>query len=255
MDRVVTKKKLCEFNKTLYEIDTLVAYYANLYNIRVWTCTTIVSTCTQKVDKRQPMQHIIDKTKVCASCGEVKAWLKFQRKLTLAQTKAYLRNPDARTRYITQSKNCSECRAQRKSKKPLTADQIRTKISTGDMHPMIGEAKLKQKREAIPLVKSRIMKEYWQKKRTDWVDELKTNLQKQVTAYANRYYSYQNQMPDDPTDRQHALLDQHKYNYAEAQRIRQDLLEQARKVVEDGIGTNVPKDIQINELIKRRKVV
>ena len=200
------------------------------------------------------MQHTIDKTKVCASCGAEKAWVKFSRKLTLAQTKAYLRNPDARTRYITQSKNCSECRAQRKSKKPLTANQIRTKISTGDMHPVIGEAKLKQKREAIPLVRSRNMKEYWQKKRLVCIDELKTNLQKQVTTYANRYYSYQNQMPENPTPRQHAMLDQHKYNYAEAQRIRQDLLEQAKKAVEDGIGTPVPKDVKINELIKRRKV-
>jgi hypothetical protein len=201
------------------------------------------------------MQHTIDKTKVCASCGAEKAWVKFSRKLTLAQTKAYLRNPDARTRYITQSKNCSECRAQRKSKKPLTANQIRTKISTGDMHPVIGEAKLKQKREAIPLVRSRIMKEYWQKKRVGWVDELKANLQKQVTTYANRYYSYQNQMPDDPnqvTPKQHALLDQHRYNYAEAKRIRQDLLEQARKVVES--GREFSPDTRINELIKRRKV-
>jgi len=200
------------------------------------------------------MQHTIDKTKVCASCGAEKAWVKFSRKLTLAQTKAYLRNPDARTRYITQSKNCSECRAERKSKKPLTANQIRTKISTGDMHPVIGEAKLKQKREAIPLVRSRIMKEYWQKKRLVCIDELKTNLQKQVTTYANRYYSYQNQMPENPTPRQHALLDQHRYNYAEAQRIRQDLLEQAKKAVEDGFATTVAKDVKINELIKRRKV-
>jgi hypothetical protein len=194
------------------------------------------------------MQHTINKTKVCASCGEVKAWVKFQRKLTLAQTKAYLRNPDARTRYITQSKNCAECRNQRKSKKPLTLAQIRNKISTGDIHKDIGENLITQKKQAIPKVKSRIMKEYWQKKKAGWVDELRVGLQKQVTTYANRYYSYKNQMPENPTPRHHAMLEQHSYNYKEAQRVRKDLMEQARS------GTTVPKDIKINELIKRRKV-
>jgi len=98
------------------------------------------------------------------------------------------------------------------------------------------------------------MKEYWQKKKIGWVDELRINLQKQVTKYANRYYSYQNQMPENPTPRQHALLDQHDYNYAEAQRIRKDLLEQAKKEAEAGFATTVAKDVKINELIKRRKV-
>jgi hypothetical protein len=93
------------------------------------------------------------------------------------------------------------------------------------------------------------MKEYWQKKRTLWQDELKASLQKQVTTYANRYYSYQNQMPESPTDRQHAMLDQHKYNYAEAKRIRQDLMNRVQA------GEVVEVDIKINELIKRRKVV
>jgi hypothetical protein len=96
------------------------------------------------------------------------------------------------------------------------------------------------------------MKEYWQKKKLGWQDELKTNLQKQVTTYANRYYSYKNNMPEDATPKQHALLDQHKYNYAEAKRIRQDLLEQAQQAVES--GREFSPDTRINELIKRRKV-
>jgi hypothetical protein len=117
------------------------------------------------------------------------------------------------------------------------------------MNPTIGEALIKQKKQALPRKRSKVMKEYWQKKRTLWQDELKANLQKQVTTYANRYYSYKNNMPEDATPKQHALLDQHSYNYAEAKRIRQDLLEQASKK-----GTFVPPDVKINELIKRRKV-
>jgi len=96
------------------------------------------------------------------------------------------------------------------------------------------------------------MKEYWQKKRTLWQDELKTNLQAQVTRYASRYYSYKNNMPENATPAQHALLDQHRYNYAEAKRIRQDLLEQAQQAVEG--GREFSPDVRINELIKRRKV-
>ena len=194
------------------------------------------------------------KTKTCASCNETKPIKDFQRRLTLAQSRSMLRNPNIQTRYIADSKNCASCRNQRRRRTPLSIKDIRNKISTGEIHQDIGENLIAQKKQAIPKVRARIMKEYWQKKKTGWVDELKTNLQAQVTRYANRYYSYKNQMPENPTPRHHALLDQHDYNYAEAKRIRKDLLEQAKKVAETGIGTAVPKDVKINELIKRRKV-
>jgi len=97
------------------------------------------------------------------------------------------------------------------------------------------------------------MKEYWQKKKLGWHDELKTNLQKKVTTYANRYYSYKNKLsdydsPNQTTQAQHAMLDQHSYNYAEAKRIRQEILNQIKS------GQEVAVDTKINELIKRRKV-
>ena len=92
------------------------------------------------------------------------------------------------------------------------------------------------------------MKEYWQKKKTGWVEELKTNLQKQVTTYANRYYSYKNKTPEQPTPRQHAMLDQHDYNYNEAKRERRYLIDRAQS------GHQVDPDIRIETQIKRRKV-
>jgi hypothetical protein len=116
------------------------------------------------------------------------------------------------------------------------------------MNKTVGEEKIKLMRQAIPKRRAKVMKEYWQKKKLGWQDELKTNLQKQVTKYANRYYSYKNNMPEDPTPNQNALLLQHSYNYKEAQRVRKDLIEQARK------GEVVAVDVKINELIKRRKV-
>lgn len=186
---------------------------------------------------------------LCKTCGETKPKKEFHRILTLAQSRALLKKPNLTTRHTLYSKLCRDCRNQRKRRTPLTIKQIHTKITTGDMNPVIGEALIKQKREAIPRKRSKVMKEYWQKKRTLWQDDLKTNLQKQVTAYANRYYSYQNQMPEEATPKQHAMLDQHRYNYAEAKRIRQDLLKQAKS------GREISPDVQINELIKRRKVV
>jgi hypothetical protein len=190
-------------------------------------------------------------TKTCASCNETKPKKEFHRILSLAQSKALLRNPNLTTRHTLYSSLCNTCRRIKKRRTPLSIKQIRNKISSGDLNPTIGEALITEKKQALPRKRSKVMKEYWQKKRTLWQDDLKTNLQKQVTAYANRYYSYQNQMPDDPnqvTPKQHAMLDQHKYNYAEAKRIRQDLMNRVQA------GEVVDVDVQINELIKRRKV-
>jgi hypothetical protein len=186
-------------------------------------------------------------TKLCSTCNETKPKKEFHRVLTLAQSKALLKKPNLTTRHTLYSSLCKDCRNQRKRRTPLTIKDLRNKISSGDLNPVIGEALITEKREALPKKRAKVMKEYWQKKRTLWQDELKTNLQTQVTTYANRYYSYQNQMPEDPTPNQHAMLDQHSYNYAEAKRIRQDLLEQTKA------GREFSPDIKINELIKRRK--
>ena len=187
-------------------------------------------------------------TKTCASCNETKPKKEFHRVLTLAQSRALLKKPNLTTRHTLYSSLCNTCRRIKKRRTPLSIKQIRNKITSGDMNPIIGEALITEKKQALPRKRSKVMKEYWQKKRTLWQDELKTNLQKQVTAYANRYYSYQNQMPEDATPQQHAMLDQHKYNYAEAKRIRQDLMNRVQA------GEVVEVEVQINELIKRRKV-
>ena len=187
-------------------------------------------------------------TLVCKTCGETKPKKEFHRILTLAQSKALLKKPNLTTRHTLYSSLCNTCRRIKKRRTPLSIKELRNKITTGDMNPVIGEALIQEKRKAIPKARARVMKEYWQKKRLGWQSELKANLQAQVTRYANRYYSYKNNMPEDATPKQHALLDQHSYNYAEAKRIRQDLLEQAKA------GREFSPDIKINELIKRRKV-
>ena len=188
------------------------------------------------------------KQKQCTNCGETKPVKQFRRKLTIAQSRAMLRNPNITTPYITTSKRCKDCQPKRHT--PLSIKQIRSKISTGDIRQQIGENLIKEMREAIPKKRAKVMKEYWEKKHTGWIDELKANLQSQVTTYANRYYAYKNTLSDYEvvTPQQHAMLDQHSYNYAEAKRIRQDLLEQAKD------GGEISPSIKINEVIKRRKV-
>jgi hypothetical protein len=213
---------------------------------------------TQNNDQAPDNQHSLrsspieekPSSKLCTSCNETKPKKEFHRVLTLAQSKALLKKPNLTTRHTLYSTLCQSCRQQRKRRTPLTTKQIRSKITTGDMNPIIGEALITQKREALPRKRSKVMKEYWQKKRLGWQDELKTNLQAQVTTYANRYYSYKNKLPDYElwTTAQHAMLDQHSYNYAEAKRIRRDLM---NKVL---VGEVVAVDVKINELIKRRKV-
>ena len=187
-------------------------------------------------------------TKTCTACNETKPKKEFHRVLTLAQSRAVLKRPEMQTRHTLYSTLCRDCRTQRKRRTPLSIKEIHNKITTGDIHQVIGENLIKQKREAIPRKRSKVMKEYWEKKRTLWQDELKANLQTQVTRYASRYYSYKNNMPEDATPAQHALLDQHKYNYNESKRVRQELLEQVKA------GEVVAVDVKINELIKRRKV-
>lgn len=189
-------------------------------------------------------------SKLCTSCNETKPLKEFKRRLSLAQTRAFLRQPNATTRYWTASKRCKDCQTQLKRYKPLTIKQIRSKITSGDMHQIVGEEKIKLMRQAIPKKRAKVMKEYWEKKKLGWQDEVKTNLQTQVTTYANRYYSFKNKLSDyeTATPQQHALLDQHSYNYTEAKRVRQEILNRIKS------GEEVAVDVQINELIKRRKV-
>jgi hypothetical protein len=187
-------------------------------------------------------------SKLCTSCNETKSKKEFHRVLTLAQSKALLKKPNLTTRHTLYSTLCQSCRQQRKRRTPLTIKEIRTKITSGDIHKDIGEALIAEKRQAIPRKRSKVMKEYWQKKRCLWQDELKTNLQTQVTTYANRYYSYKNQLSncEIATPQQHATLGQHSWNYAEAKRIRKDLMKRVQA------GEVVAVDVKIVDLMRAK---
>jgi len=177
--------------------------------------------------------------KRCNTCNELKPKAEFKRRLTLAQTRAILKQPNAQTRYIADSKRCKACQRLLKRTKPLTAKAIRSKISSGDMNSVMGEMKLQQLRQNIPKTRSRVMKEYWQNKKSEAYKQLKSHLQDQVNRYGNKHFASKNL--------QDATKEQNSWNYQEAKRIMKDLLKQAE------FATSVAKDVQIATLIKPRK--
>lgn len=191
------------------------------------------------------------KTKTCTNCGETKPSTQFRRRLTIAQSRAMLRNPNITKAYVTTSKRCKDCQPKRHS--PLSTKQIRSKITTGDIHKTMGESILEERRKAIPETRSRVMKEYWEKKRSGWVKPLKQSIQAQVQTYRNRYQAYRtaldraNESGNPSTSAQHARLVQHGWNYKEAQRVRDKVFKEIDE------GTKYPSTFHIQTLIKPMK--
>lgn len=173
--------------------------------------------------------------KTCTKCGETKPTSQFKRRLSLAQSRAVLHNPNINTHYIADSKLCKDCQPKRKPPHKLTAKEIRTRMTNGDLHPILGEAKLKQKREALNHGRSRVMKEYWQDKKSEPYKKLKRHLQDQLNRFGNRHFASKNL--------QDATKEQNSWNYQEAKRIMADLLDRASN------GETIPHDVQIASLI------
>ena len=176
--------------------------------------------------------------KQCIKCCAIKPSIEFKRRLSLAQSRAVLRNPNVTTHYIADSKLCKACQPKRKPPRKLTNKEIRTRITNGDLHPILGEAKLKQRREGVNQGRSRVMRQYWEDKKNEPITLLKRNLQHQLNRIRNRHYASKNL--------QDATRLQNAHDYAEAKRIMQDLLEQAKD------GVNIPHDVQIASLIKNK---
>jgi len=174
-----------------------------------------------------------DKTKTCSRCKEEHPLTIFQRRLTLAQSKALLRNPNLTRRYTTISKLCRYCQQDMKSTKPLTAKQIRNKITSGDIPQLIGEQMLRELRESIPAKRSRVMKERWQKVKTMPILKVKALLSRQVATYAKRFHSsaYLRGM----------TKQRNKWNYHEARRVKMELFKRL-----DAEGLAALEDINEN---------
>lgn len=147
-------------------------------------------------------------TKQCALCKEHKPTADFKRTLTLRQTASILRKPKARTPMTVDSKNCKACRKPRGSKRrKLSIKDIRHKVASGDMHQLVGEARIKQMVESLPKTRSRVMKAYWQKKKDEPLTTLIATLKKEARSHNNRYHALKSKDPSNP------LLPIHLSNY------------------------------------------
>lgn len=185
--------------------------------------------------------------KTCTMCEETKPMSEFNRRLTKRQSCALLKRASISSPISVISKKCRSCWSLSKRKTKLSRKEIISKMSSGDMHRVTGDIELRQRAENLPLIRSRIMKEYWQGRTTRYLKQLNANLQKQVTTYGNRYRNIKSKHKANLEKQEathHVLLEQHSKNYTQAKQIKKDLMERARG------GEVVPLDVQIQTHIK-----
>lgn len=188
--------------------------------------------------------------KTCTMCKETKPQAEFMRRLTLAQTAHYLRRASIKTRTSVISTRCKDCWRNSKRKTPLTRKQIQNKVASGDMHSVTAEIELRKRKEELPKIRSRIMKEYWLGKKVSYLKQLNANLQKQVSNYGNRYRNTKSKLKaslERHETTHHALLEQHSKNYTLAKQIKKDLMARARE------GEVIDLDTKLMTLMKRGK--
>ena len=174
--------------------------------------------------------------KQCSKCKQIKPSKEFKRRLSLAQTRAVLRNPNATTNYIADSTMCKSCQPKLKPPRLLTNKEIRNRITDGDLRRGLGEAILAKRKETLPKRRSKVMKERWQKVKNEPIKQLKAHIQKQVAKFASRHRGAK--YLQDATRLQNA------HNYAEAKRIKSYLLDRAMS------GHYVDPSIDIQTLFK-----
>ena len=189
------------------------------------------------------------KTKTCTHCGETKPIEAFKRRLTKRQSCVLLNRSSLSQGIVVDSVRCKTCWLMTKSRKPMTKKQIRNKINSGDIKRVLGEIMISEINRAIPLKRSRVMKEEWQKRKTSWVKTLNDNLQQQVDKYRNRYYAYKATLnkssgENSLRDKQHATLEQHRLNYEQAIQIKKRLMDRAKS------GEKIEVDVQIVMYLK-----
>jgi len=185
------------------------------------------------------------KTKTCTHCGETKPLNAFKRTLTKRQSCALMDRSSIKQGLVVDSVRCRTCWLMTKSRKPMTKKQIRNKINSGDIKRVLGEILIQEIDRAIPLKRSRVMKEQWQKRRTGWIKTLNDNLQQQVGTYRNRYYAYKAIKREQMFPLQHAMLEQHRQNYEQSMQIKKDLMDRAKA------GEKIEVDVPIVMYFKK----
>jgi hypothetical protein len=100
------------------------------------------------------------------------------------------------------------------------------------MHSVTADIELRKRKEDLPKIRSRIMKEYWWGKKESYLKQLNTNLQHQVTLYGARYRNTKSKLKlnlEKQEATHHALLEQHSKNYTLAKHLKKYLMARARE--------------------------
>lgn len=160
--------------------------------------------------------------KECKTCGQTKPINQFRRTLSLAQSRALLQRPQLTKPHTLISALCKDCQAQmrrNKTKKPYTASEIAKKIESGDIHPTVGEQRIKRKTSIANAKRAIGQKLRWQAQRMKPIEEHLERIRTEIASYRGRYYAYKLHLQknyEQIIQAQHDLLEQHRRNYEEA---------------------------------------
>lgn len=108
---------------------------------------------------------------LCPICNAEKERKDFKRLATLAQTRAWIRNPLATKRITYIGKECNDCHKQtvRKSQ-DLTPNELHKRLVNQGKNPLMIEVRVAQRRakgsKKKSVVASRAMREYWKTKKS-----------------------------------------------------------------------------------------
>lgn len=107
---------------------------------------------------------------LCPKCNTEKERKDFKRLATLAQSRAWLRNPLASKRITYIGKECNECHKQITRKTAdLTPEELRKKLVNAGVNPTLIEARIIKRRaqgsKKKSVVSSRTMRAWWQIKK------------------------------------------------------------------------------------------
>jgi hypothetical protein len=115
-------------------------------------------------------EHRMENT-VCPVCKTAKPRKDFKRMVTLAQTRAWLRNPLASKRMTYIGKECNECHKQVKRKsKDLTPNELHKRLINEGKNPLVVQAQIAKRRaqgaKKKSAVMSRTMRSWWQERKS-----------------------------------------------------------------------------------------
>lgn len=153
--------------------------------------------------------------KQCPKCKKLKPPKQFMRKLTLAQSRAFLKRPTLKTPQEITSKYCKLCQPKPRE----TLKSIRNRISDGEIHPIIGANLIQEHILKGKMAQSIGMRKVWQKRQDAIITPWLSNIRQQVAKKSN-YASLQRSRPKDPHLTAHALLD---YETAKAHKAKLEL--------------------------------